>query len=409
MTARPAAAAPARRRVALYSHDTQGLGHTRRNIVIAAALVAARPATDVLLLTGAPEATVLPLPPSTEVVTLPTLRKHHDGRYSPRVLSGSLADLLRMRARLVEAALAAFAPDLLVVDKVARGVHGELDPVLKGLRRAGRTRTVLGLRDVLDSAAVARREWHAAGTTEAVRELYDEVWVYGDASLYDPVEEYALPGEVARRMAYTGYLAGPRPACLQVRHQSVPVPAPPQQPFVLCLVGGGEDGHALALAFLRARLPHGHRGVVLTGPYMPAEQRLHLLREARGRRDMTVHEFIPGAHDFIAQARVAVSMGGYNAVCELLGAGCPTLVVPRLTPRSEQAVRAERLAAAGWVDVLPPASATPGPLGEWLASSVHSRRRPRWPLDLGGLTRIPLLAERLLAEPLPAEVPHVAV
>ena len=37
-----------RRRIALYSHDTMGLGHTRRNIVIAAALVDDNPATDVL-------------------------------------------------------------------------------------------------------------------------------------------------------------------------------------------------------------------------------------------------------------------------------------------------------------------------------------------------------------------------
>lgn len=59
-----------RRRIALYSHDTQGLGHVRRNIAIGAALVAAEPRTDVLVLTGAPEATVLPLPPSTEVLTL---------------------------------------------------------------------------------------------------------------------------------------------------------------------------------------------------------------------------------------------------------------------------------------------------------------------------------------------------
>ena len=55
------------RRIALYSHDTQGLGHTRRNTTLAAALVAAHPDTDVLLLTGNPEAAMLPLPPRTDV------------------------------------------------------------------------------------------------------------------------------------------------------------------------------------------------------------------------------------------------------------------------------------------------------------------------------------------------------
>lgn len=117
----------------LYSHDTQGLGHIRRNIAIAAALVAADPGTNVLLLTGAPEATALPLPPRTEVLTLPTLHKDVAGAYTSRVLDTPLADVLAMRSSLVCAAVLSFRPELLIVDKVPRGVHGELDDVLCAL------------------------------------------------------------------------------------------------------------------------------------------------------------------------------------------------------------------------------------------------------------------------------------
>lgn len=410
----PAACLGRRRRVALYSHDTLGLGHTRRNIMVAAALTTARRATDVLLLTGAPEATVLPLPPATEVLTLPTLRKHPDGHYSPRVLSDPLPEVLRMRSLLIDTALTAFDPDLVVIDKVARGVGGELDRALGSLRRLGRSRIVLGLRDVLDAPEAARREWRQADTTGTVRALYDAIWVYGDRDVYDVVAEYALPDDVADIVAYTGYLAGPPPECLRVRHPVATPIAPPRQRFVLCLVGGGEDGHAVARAFVRAHLPDGHAGVVLTGPHMPAGQRQRLRQDAEQRPDVTVHEFMPGTQDFVERSAAAVSMGGYNSVCELLGARCPTLLVPRTTPRAEQAVRADRLAAAGWVDVLPMAAATPGRIGAWLARSVpnHPGPRhpgPRRPIDLDGLRRVPSLADRLLAASPPAEVPDVAV
>ena len=40
-------------RVALYSHDSQGLGHVRRSLALATGLVAADPTTQTLLLTGA--------------------------------------------------------------------------------------------------------------------------------------------------------------------------------------------------------------------------------------------------------------------------------------------------------------------------------------------------------------------
>jgi len=405
----PVEPTPRRRRVAFYSHDTLGLGHTRRNITIAAAMVAEHPATDVLLLTGAPEAAVLPLPPSTEVLTLPTLRKHLDGRYSPRVLSGPLGDLLHMRSRLLETALATYDPDLLVVDKVARGVDGELDRALHALRTIGHARVVLGLRDVLDEPRTARREWERAQTTETIRAMYDAVWVYGDPSVYDPVAEYGLPRDVAAMVSYTGYLAGPAPACLRVRHRVSPDATPPERPYVLCQVGGGEDGHALAQAFVRAALPGDRHGVVLTGPHMPPHQRELLLAEADAREDITVHEFVPGAQDFARHADATVSMGGYNSVCEVLAAGGPALVVPRSRPRAEQAVRAERLAQAGWLDVLPTEVATPGRIGRWLARSVGSPPRARRAIDLEGLSRIPRLAERLRPTATPDEVPDVAV
>jgi predicted glycosyltransferase len=398
-----------RRRVAFYSHDTLGLGHTRRNIKLAAAMVAEHPATDVLLLTGAPEATVLPLPPSTEVLTLPTLRKQLDGGYSPRVLSGPLDELLHMRSCLLETALATYDPDLLVVDKVARGVDGELDRALHTLRAMGRARIVLGLRDVLDEPQTARREWEQSQTTEAIRELYDAVWVYGDPSVYDPVSEYRLPDDVAALVAYTGYLAGPPPECLRARHRVSRPALPPDGPYVLCQVGGGEDGHALARAFVRAPLPAGHHGVVLTGPHMPAQHRQRLLRDVDGRTDITVHEFVPGAQDFVRRADATVSMGGYNSVCELLAAPGPALVVPRARPRTEQTVRAERLSQAGWVDMLPAAGATPRRIGRWLSRSLHATRRPRRAIDLDGLVRIPRLAAQLHGAAVPEEVPDVAV
>ncbi|HET7196389.1 MAG TPA: glycosyltransferase [Nocardioides sp.] len=396
-----------RRRIALYSHDTMGLGHTRRNILIAAALVADNPATDVLLLTGAPEATGLPLPPSTDVVTLPALRKHEDGHYSPRSLSCSLEDLLRTRSAMIEGALSAFDPDLVIVDKVARGVEGELDAALTALRDRGRTRVVLGLRDVLDVPAVAREEWEQSRTTETLRELYDAVWLYGDPDIYDPVLEYHLPLEVAGMISYTGYLAGPRPPSVRAHH--VAVPTPPEQPFVLCLVGGGQDGHRLARAFAEAAYPRGHQGVLITGGHMPASERDAVMLVACRRHDMTVHDFVPGADDFIRHASAAVSMGGYNSVCELLAAGTPALLVPRVTPRAEQAVRAERLARAGWVDTIAPAEATPERLGRWLSEALRSPSRPRGDLDRGGLERVPRLAEELLGNQVPGEVRDVAV
>ncbi|MBA3369685.1 MAG: glycosyltransferase [Geodermatophilaceae bacterium] len=388
---------PARRRVALYSHDTQGLGHIRRNINIAAALVDDDPSVDVLLLTVTPEATMLPLPSSTEVLTLPTLHKDSSGRYSARVLTAPLDELLELRTTLIDAALLCFAPDLFIVDKVARGVGGELDQPLAALRATGRTRTVLGLRDVLDDGPATRLDWRREGTTAAIRDLYDAVWIYGDPTVYDAVREYSFLKVVADKVTYTGYLAGPQLGQLRSRFGGPCLLPAPDQKYVLCTVGGGQDGVQLARAFLAATLPPGHHGVVITGPFMSEADRRQLQEAADDRVDATVHEFVSQAHEFIRRASAAVSMAGYNTVCELMAAGCPTLLVPRVIPRTEQSVRAERLQQTGIVDMVPAAAVTPDHIGAWLATAVHAGPVSDAAIDLAGLDRIPALAAKIAA------------
>ncbi len=398
------------RRIALYSHDTQGLGHVRRNITLAAAMVADEPDTDVLLLTGAPEATTLPLPPRTDVITLPALRKDRHGAYAGRSLRAPLPQLLELRSQMLRATLLGFAPDLLVVDKVPRGVDGELDDALAALRPTS-TRVVLGLREVLDDPEVARREWAAARSTEAVRDLYDAVWVYGDASAYDLVVECGLPAAVAEKVDWTGYLGEGRGLGTRTRTRPQPRLRPPDGPYVLCLVGGGQDGLELADAFARAALPAGHVGVVLSGPYMRPAAREALRRAAAGNPGMTVHEFVPDADRWVQDAAAVVSMAGYNSVCELLAARRRTLLVPRTTPRVEQLLRARSLERRGLVDVLDPELADPVRIGGWLAGAVLAGSPAGIPVDLGGLRRVPRLAASLLATPsLPtAEVERAAV
>jgi len=369
-------------RIALYSHDTLGLGHVRRNIGIAGALGATLPDADILLLSGIPAGHEFALPPRTDLVTLPALRKAADGRYSPRAFRAPLSEVVDLRSAILDAALTQFAPDLLVVDKCAGGVFGELVPALASLRRRGTTRVVLGLRDILDEPAVAAREWRAERTDELVAAYFDAVWVYGDPRICDPVAEYGLSPAVARKVAFTGYLAPPRPTA------ELPAGVPLDRPFALCLLGGGQDGAALASAFARAPLPRGTQGVVVCGPHMPEADRADLDALARRRDDLVVLPAVPDCTAVAAQAEAVVAMAGYNTTVELLAVQARTLLVPRAHPRREQRIRAERLAGLGLVDTLEPERATGAAIGDWLAA-VPATMRPAPPPALDGLAQLP--------------------
>jgi predicted glycosyltransferase len=392
------------RRIALYSHDTQGLGHIRRNSLVAASLVAARPDLSVLLLSGASEAVALPLPPRTEVVTVPSLAKDLRGRYRPHHLQCSLEGLLSIRSAILEAALMSYAPDVLVVDKAPRGVLGELDRALRRVREELGTRTVLGLRDVLDDPATTAVEWQAARTTEAIASLYDQVWVYGDPAVFDPAEVYDWPAEVRQKVAYTGYLASGRRALLDTVEEGSTGSAadPGRTPTVLGLVGGGQDGALVARAFARSAFPAGHEGVLITGPYLPDPVLAELRALERVRRDLRVLRFVDNVPELVESSAATVSMGGYNSVCELLAASRPTLLVPRTEPRQEQAMRAERLADRGLVDVCRGDTLTPAFLSSWFARAVPRSGAcgsSASDVDLDGLERLSGLLTELVTSP----------
>ena len=69
-------------------------------------------------------------------------------------------------------------------------------------------------------------------------------------------------------------------------------------------------------------------------------------------------------------------MAGYNSVCEVLAAGRPALLVPRVRPRLEQPAARRRLAGLGLADVLDPELAARRPWGP-ARPPGRGRRPPR--------------------------------
>lgn len=360
-------AAP-RPRVALYGHDTLGLGHLRRNLALATTFAADgkdREGADVLLLTGATEIGMFDRPDGVDVLVVPGVRKDDDGGYEPRRLRSRLEDVIGLRRSMLMNALLTFGPDLLVVDKSPWGFAGELADVLPLLRRRG-TRLVLGLRDVLDEAATATRQWHADGSEEAVREIYDEVWVYGDREVHDVTLATGMSGRAAAKTHHVGYLAEGRPGLESGSR-------PCDRPYVLVTVGGGQDGEELARAAAEMPPVEGHDVVVVTGPQMDGDVVSELRALAEERADLQVHRFARNGAAWAANASAVACMGGANTVAEQLVSDAPTLVVPRVHPREEQLVRARALAARGHLAVLHPDDLTPAALHGWLRAHVGVR------------------------------------
>jgi predicted glycosyltransferase len=86
--------------------------------------------------------------------------------------------------------------------------------------------------------------------------------------------------------------------------------------------------------------------------------------------------------ELIAGATGVVAMGGYNTYCEILSFDKPALIVPRVKPREEQLLRAQRASALGLVDMLlPEQSADAAVMADALKRLPH-----RQPPSISGCT-----------------------
>ena len=349
-------------RIALYSHDTMGLGHTRRNLLIAQSFAKANIPVSVLLIGGMNEATHFAKPSYVDYLTLPSLHKNGNGGYSARSLELSLEEISELRSTVIWKALKSFKPDVLLVDNVPRGANNELKLSLKKLRKRGHTKVVLGLRDILDESEKTKQEWQRLNNEKVIERYYDAVWIYGDAKVFDPIVEYEFSKAVAQKVRYLGYFDYKE----RLEHSPRGKLEFPAHPFILCQVGGGQDGIKLAESFAQAAFPKGHTGVLITGPFMPTESKERLQRFAEGRRDLIIHEFLAEPTQLLQEASSVISMGGYNTVYETLAFEKPLLIVPRVEPRKEQLVRAERLQSLGVSDYLHPNDLSPETLTAWL-------------------------------------------
>lgn len=261
-------------RLVLYSHDSLGLGHLRRNMALAHAFaehlpgLLGRPVTG-LLVTGL-DTPAGRLPSGFDVVRLPGVAKGRHG-YEPRDVHVPMDDLIGVRSEVLSGMLSSFAPDLVIVDRHPFGVDEELLVPLQRLRaERPATRIVLGLREVLDDPAVAAREWESVGIAR-VRHHVDAVWIYGDEDITDPRSTGELPATLHDLARSTGYLSLGRAGFADPAHH---VP-----PYVLTTVGGGADGVEVCLAAAAAQVSTRH--VVVTGPQMGEADRERVRDAAR--------------------------------------------------------------------------------------------------------------------------------
>lgn len=384
-----------------YCHDTYGLGHLRRTMALADHVRATIPGTSQLIVTGSPSAHGFDFPSGTDYVKLPSVTKNTDGDYVARSLTSSFASIREMRSDILLSAARHFGPDFLVVDHAPAGLDGEALATLDFLREHHpETRLILGLRDIIDEAPKVRRSWAREGIHRLLDEVYDLILVYGHRHIYDVVEQYGLSRKAESKTRFVGYLGRERgPVAPEEVRASLPMQT---DKLVVVTAGGGGDGQDLFDTMVGGLVEAGESAdfdcLLIGGPLLADDVRSNLRHRLGDRNNLHFLDFADQMTSYLGAADVVVSMGGYNSVCEILSAGRPAIIVPRVTPRKEQLIRAEILNRRGLVEMIHPTDLTP----ERLMAATHallSGTRPSiTPVAMDGLANVVVALRSLMPD-----------
>jgi predicted glycosyltransferase len=383
--------------ILMYSHDTYGLGHIRRTMAIANYLRDAN--TNVLILTGSPIAGRFQFPQQVDFVRIPGMIKKSNDDYQSFSIRIDPEKALSIRTNIILATAMTFRPNLFIVDKEPLGLKREVLPTLEWLKsESPATMTVLGLRDILDDAAVIQSDWREKNVYTYLDHLYDEIWVYGNRAIYDPVEMYAIPAKIHNRIQYTGYIPrkkiSPRTRTAVRKRYRVA----DDDKFILVTTGGGGDGLEVIEHYLTMHdsfptsLPF--KSIIITGPFMPKKIREAFAKRAKKYGIKTL-PFHPRLEELMSAADLVVCMGGYNTICEILTQHTPALIIPRETPRKEQLIRATRLKEQGLLDFIPWTQVTPHLLRQRISSLLQDCRHYEKTISSFALSGLDTMLARL--------------
>ena len=372
-------------RVFFYVQHLLGIGHLARASRIANAM--AKDGCQVAVVTGGTPVSGFPGPDVTSVALPPVVASSAGFSGLADAVGNPVGEefLSRRRDQLLDA-FRASRPDVVIIEAFPFGrrqMRFELLPLLDAVAAARpRPKLFTSVRDILQQQKKPGRDEE---TVDVLRTHFDGVLVHGDPAFVRLEETFPLTSAISDKITYTGLV-------------SPPLPPEPEETFdIVVSAGGGAVGRDLIEASLQAtrRVARDRRWCLIAGPNMPEADFSALLQGAPG--NVRLVRFRKDFPSLLRGAELSISQAGYNTVCDLLVAGCRSILVPFTAGgETEQSVRAARLEKLGLAAALPEAGLSVDLLAGAVETMLARPKPPGHRIDLGGAERTSTFVQQAL-------------
>lgn len=328
-----------------YCQHSVGIGHLARSFALIDAL---KKVFEVTLVSGGLFPKGIPMPSEIDFVQLPPIGQNGAGKLEVIESAEPLHLVMSERKKLLFKTYKQIDPHIVVTEFFPFGkiqFMGELLPMLKHIKTTDKAvMLVASLRDILEVKSTSQQLQQRFSSSVA-NEYYDEILVHGDPKIITLDATCPQLSSIDVPVSYSGYVTNARSiGSVNFKDNKV----------VIVSLGAGKVGNPFAQKVVDAYENYGFGdGILLqiiAGPLFPEKEYNALLNRCELISGVSVQKHVGSLVEVWKNARLSVSMAGYNTTMELIKNRVPAVLLPyENQTNTEQVIRATKMKDAGLV------------------------------------------------------------
>ena len=329
------------------------MGHLIRSVEIVKGLI---PDFKICFINGGQIISEFEFPPEIEVINIPAVKTDSEfNELRPVDNSLTMAEVETIRTNMLLETCDRFQPDILIIELFPFGRRRfsfELVPLVEKAKSMG-TKIVSSVRDIVVTKQNQQR--HEEKVCRLINKYFDLLLIHGDPNFVKLDLSFSRVNDLNCPVHYTGYVVQPIPKKLQIILD---------EPTILVSVGGGRFGHDLlecvarTAPILKDKIPHHIQ--VFTGAFSPDEVLTKLQEITKDLDNITCDRYTTNLLDYMQQADLSISMGGYNTTMNILSTGIKAMMMAfQGNNDKEQETRLKKLDSLGRVKMIQPEDLQP--------------------------------------------------
>ncbi|MBP9694205.1 MAG: hypothetical protein KBE16_05830 [Alphaproteobacteria bacterium] len=364
-------------RILIYVQHLLGIGHFQRMYTIAQELIR-RNCTVSLINGGLPiehvnQDLIFQLPPIQSAdLTFKTYITDKGERVTKTYQ--------QKRAEKLIAHMDQFNPDFLLIESFPFGrtyFTGEIMPLLLKAKE-NKIKIACSIRDIL----IKRSHEKESKSVSLLNQYISNLFVHGDQDLIPLDTSFSSVSQITIPIHYTGYVSEQR--------------QPPEitafsKPTIIVSAGGGIAGRSLietTIQMAQAHFQEGNYNFLIFSNHTRDQSWINTLKSNLPDY-IQLCDLSPHFRSYLHHAAASISQAGYNTVCDLIQAKCPSILIPFSTEtETEQKQRADHLSTHPLFTVLSPETLTPESLAQALSDLLQQKRSDHpFIIDMNGVQK----------------------